>query len=385
MFKFCRWTSSLTIFRNKLCSAFFIVSFSTIQMAETKEPDFLKDSFTINRGEKDTLILQPSEDPTAQKHPKPSQKMLDAILCKLVRLRVLDDGKNSSGKPLLDGIKNTPGPKLSTTVVFDTSEKNILKEFSEHMRISQGSPIRLSVASSPTFELTLKDGRVILLGLAGWGYIRWKEWNGDGQLQNPKNFLDWLAIHGITGPSDDLEAHRQSELSIDKKTETALADFEQAMPKSMRKFFGALRPNRTTQLESFSERYAKIPKENRLQLAMAALKKEFPTDPQQVGALLEWSGKMKTNFSFQNFPVELLLEYPPNLILEMTKKTSTSSAQWVGVCRFYSDLNFRYKYPKGYKPLNKSLYQRIHSEVSKTGKNESDIESFEEAVKKWIQ
>ncbi|MDX2105817.1 MAG: hypothetical protein SFY67_05385 [Candidatus Melainabacteria bacterium] len=384
MFEFNYWILPSGNFLKKFCLVLFAMSFSLNKVAGSKELNFSKNSYTIHSGKKDSLIVQPSVDSTVRYKPKPSQKMLDAILCKLVRLRVIDYELNLSGKPLKGEFKTNPIATSTGVVLFDTSETKILREFSEHLRISQDSHSQLLVTSSPTFELTLSDGRKILLGLAGWGHIRWNEWSQDGRLSNAGAFLDWLSKNGINGPSAELKAHQKSELAYDKKTESALADLAQTMPKSMRNFFGVLKPDRTTQLENFSESYAKIPKEDRLRLAKAALKKEFPTDSEQVGALLEWSGKMKTNYSFQKFPVELLLEYSPDLILEKTKKISISSAQWVGICRYYSNLNFRYKYPEGYSPLNKNLQKRIHSEVSKTRKNDSDIEDFDKAVKKWI-
>lgn len=171
----------------------------------------------------------------------------------------------------------------------------------------------------------------------------------------------------------------------EEKYRIGVNNFVQTMPKSMRDFFGPILPHKSSAcIEDISERYGKIPENERLRSARAALSDQYPKMSEQVSALLEWNGKIiDKRLSFQSFPTELLLEYDPNYVLFKTRESSVSSAQWIGICRYYSNLHFRYKFPQGYTPLDKKLQTLIIQKVKATGKNSEDVESFEMALRNW--
>lgn len=356
---------------------------SSIMTAFAEESGTSTEQWTIKNGPKDTYIVEPFVAPSKSKLPKPSQKSLDVVLSKLKRVRVIDCGMDLQGKPFSGGFNIALGEPYSGRIVFDSTDQKILKELTALLCIREDSFTRVMGPSAPTIELTLSDGKVLNLGLAGWDTIRWNEWQYDAFLARSKDFNDWLTDHGITGPVREMRALQDNEKRQDERISACLKEFVRTMPTSLLTFFGPMKGSSGC-LEDLSENYAKIPEEQRLNKAKCALKRQFPDDHKQIGTLLEWEGNLSDYWiHYQSFPIELLLEYDPAKVLSTVKKSAMTPAQWIGASRFYSDLNFRRKFPSGYKQLDKALRARIIKQLKATGKNQTDIDDFENAVRNW--
>jgi hypothetical protein len=328
------------------------------------------------------------------KLPQPSQKALDLVLGKVRSLRIIDCAMSD-----LKAIPKSEGTKIALKnsnkkfAVFETSDPRILKELINRLRIREnryrgryclggGCEDGLSW-SAPVYELTLLDGRVIYM--SGWEYLRWYAWCGDAELVNSERLFDWLTKRGIKWPWRVVEKQKEYDRKEQKEDEAKLHNFERNMPKSLRSFFGELHVKNAYGLEDISKNYAKLPEERRLDLTRAALSKQAASESDQIGILLEWSGKMsELRLGFQYFPIHLLLEYKPEQVTSKIKGYNLSSTQWVGACRYYTYIGFRRMFPAGYKPLDKKLRARIIKEVKATKKNGSELYYFEEALREWI-
>lgn len=317
--------------------------------------------------------------------PLPSQKMLDEILVGIESVRVIDCGMDTGGNPISGGINEALNKPFTGKVIFESSDPEILKELTHYLRTKESnySPGAWHIAS-PTIELKLANGKTISLALSG-ECLRWKAWRYDAFLSNASGLIQWLAEHGITDPLREQQEQLMYEKLDDKRYKESLSEFLNSMPESLKNFFGNMQGS-SGDLSDLSKNYRSIPKEMRMRFARRALSRQFPEESEQIRALLEWDGNLTSIWAvFQAFPTELLHDYEPSKVLRVISKTSLSPAQWVGVIRFYSSSEFREKFPAGYKPLNEKLRSRIIREVKATGKNESDIENFEKAMRKWLQ
>lgn len=325
------------------------------------------------------------ETPRKSEKQLPSQRMLNDVLRDLKKVRLIDCRLDKAGN--LTGMS---GEKLNgvgnESVIFESSEPYVLKELPELLRIREGVEFNYdSTGTSPTLELATGDGRLVYLGVINGGALRWEKWRCDAFVDNAPGFILWLARHGYSKPARAIQEKIDYEIYEYEKEKKSYDEFVQNMPKSLATFFGPIKCLEASAcLEDMSEKYGKISEDARLKLARVALRGEFPDESDQIGALLEWDGKFTRDWaSYQSFPLDLLLEYDPEQILSKVKGTELSSAQWVGVCRYYSNLYFRRKFPSGYKPLNMALQRRILKEVRATGEHSLDVEDFEEALQNW--
>lgn len=278
-------------------------------------------------------------------------------------------------------------------IIFESSEPIVWSDLPRALRIDEDANLEKrdyniclgSESQVPTLELIQKNGQVSYWGIANVGVLRCKEWRYDARIQNPFLFAVWLARHGVTEPAIDAKRTVDYAIYEYEKEKNSFDQFILNMPKSLRSFFGTItRFESKSNLEDMSEHYGKISEEKRLQLAKSALSKEFPLESDQIAILLEWKGKFTIDWAgYQSFPIELLCEYEPNQIMAFVESSKLTKSQWIGLCRFYSDLRFRQKFPSGYKPLDKKLQQRIIKEVSSTGKNDYDVEDFKRVLENW--
>jgi len=329
------------------------------------------------------------------KLPLPSQKALDMVRTNLKSVRILDCAVDLDGRPYA-GAYGYRGKRLTGNVVFESSDKELLREFTGYLRIHEEPANRQVDAYErgiPTIELTLADGKVIYFGFAR-GFIRWNAWRYDAYLMNPRGFALWLNTHGIKeslpqSQGVDYDHDNDYDRWEYEESKRAFATFVRTMPTSLRVFF---RPTLSTRLLGsgssklilLSKNYEEIPEERLLRLAKAALAQQFPKLPDQIGALLAWDGKLTYSKLSLDFPIQLLLkEYEPTQVLTVVKSQSLSPAQWVAVSRYYSDWYFRRKFPSGFKPLDKALRARIIKGIKATKQNELDLEIFEEAMNNW--
>lgn len=326
------------------------------------------------------------------KLPLPSQKMLDNVLSKLKRVRVIDCAVDLEGRPY-SGAYGMWEERLSGNIVFESADANVLKELTKYLRISEqpeNKQVDAYESADPAIELTLFDGRVVYLGFAR-GFIRWREWRYDAHLLNPLGFALWLNKHGVTRPLPrsqgveyDYNDYNRWEYEQQKK---AFDAFVRTMPTSLRSFFRTKLVTRLgpgwSKLETRSKIYEKISDEQFSRLVKAELSRQFPKVPDQIGVLLEWDGKLDySKIGLEHFPIQVLLEYAPSQVLTKVTGPSLSPLQWVGVSRYYSSYDFRQKFPSGYKPLDKALIERITKGVKASGKCEN-LPHFENAMSNW--
>lgn len=345
-----------------------------------------KDVLTLKKDPNNTYLVEDLADSAKSnsKLPAPSQKMLNKIISGTKRVRIIDCQMDQEGNTKPRGTHTLHEEPISENVLFDSNDPQVLKELSEFLRIREDTFPRAISACAPTMELTLDDGKVIHLGLAGWSTIRCKAWRFDAFLLNPDGFVSWLAAHGVTRPQCQLQAQQEYDKRDEEKVEASLKEFAQTMPTSLRSFFGALHGGPYTGITDVSKKYANIPQSDRMKLARAALSNQFPKERDQIGALLEWSGKITDyKYGFQNFPFTLLMESEPDMVLTKIRENSMTSAQWVGAIRYFSFSELRNKFPGGYKPLDSHLKERLIKEVKATGKNDLDIYNFEQALRYW--
>lgn len=341
------------------------------------------DAWTIKDGPKGTIAVEQYVDPSRAKLPLPSQKMLDDVLRRLKRVRVIDSGMDMAGEPFSGGTNVNLGEPYSGKVVFESSDPKVLKELTEYLRIREDKVFVVQIAAAPTFELTLNDGRVVNIGRITGGLIRWKAWNCDVYLMNPRGFVYWLTNHGITGPIREVQENARYKRYDEEREKRCLDEFVRTMPTSLRSFFGLIR-SKSTSIEHVQKAYEKFDDKRQLKLAKSALSRQFPNESDQIGKLLEWEGKYSEHrFTYQRFPIDLLLEYDQPTVLSTVKGSTLSSAQWIGLMRYYSHQHFRRKFPSGYKPLDKTLRERIIKRVKSTGKNEQDLYEFDDALRNW--
>lgn len=363
---------------------FLVLSSST--SSYSKESSTSPEVGTLDKVKYETNTLANTSADTS-KLPLPSQNMLDEVLCNVKSFRVIDSGLGVDGK-LCATYSDLLREKSSGKVIFESSEPFVLENLIRYFRIAEGNQFpedSRNFLGTSTFELTLVDGRRVHIGLVG-SNLRWNAWRYDAYLLHPVGLIIWLGEHGAMRPLREIEARFDYAKYIHKRDIVGFDEFARSMPKSLRDFLGAIkRLESSASLEDMSEKYGAIPYAKRLKLARAALSRQFPNESDQIEVLLQWDGKIhNARSSYQRFPIELLLEYDPKQILSKVKQSSLSRSQWVGLIRYYSDLDFRQRFPSGYKPLNKALRDRIIKEVSATGKNSLDVDDFKSVLENWI-
>ena len=320
-----------------------------------------------------------------KKLPAPSQKMLDDVLRNLKSFRIIDCALDKNGRraQVYDGevMESSTG-----RVLYESSDPVAIKQLSELLRIRETAEYPENfVKSSPILELSLSDGSKTYLGLNSGRVLQWNKWCHEAFILDQLRFVYWLTQHRVTRTARNIQKNLAYPIYENQKDLASAEQFVSAMPKSMRKFFGEINFDPSTNLQDMSPKYGKLPEESRLKSARSALSKQFPKVSDQIGALLEWEGKLTEKWAnFQGFPIKLLLQYDVEQVLSKVKENTLTPAQWVGVSRYYSDLYFRYKFRSGYKPLDKVLKERIIKEVKATGKNQWDVDDFEEAMHNWI-
>ncbi len=338
-------------------------------------------------------ISSSKKAPIESKLPSPSQKMIDDVLGNLKTVRIIDWRMDKDGNLVGKWGGKIKGTKKEATI-FESSEPIVWSNLPRALRIDEDANLKKqdynrclgSESQVPTLELIQKNGQVSYWGIANVGVLRCKEWRCDASIKNPFSFAVWLARHGVTEPA--INAKRSVDYAIYEyeKEKNSFDEFILNMPKSLSSFLGTVtqlqaKPN----LEDMSENYGKIPEEKRLKLAKLALSKEFPHEAEQIAVLLEWKGKFLIDWAgrYQSFPIELLMEYEPSQVMSVVKSSRLTTAQWIGLCRYFSSYDFRQKFPSGYKPLDKRLQQRIIKEVRSTGRNDYDVDKFNNALENW--
>ena len=352
-------------------------------------PDAIKTKQKTKKDQQDTISVKSINDSSKSSLPLPSEEMLEAVLSNTKSFRVIDCGLDADGK-LRPAYSDLLREESSGRIIFESSESLVLRDLRNCLRIAKGSQFSESSGNFPlgstTFELTLADGRKVNLGLVGTR-LRWNAWRQDAYLLHPVALIAWLGEHGAMRPLREIEARFDYAKHIYKRDVVGFEEFVREMPKSLSDFFGTIKRLESSMcLEDMSKNYGAIPKSNRLKLARSALSRQFPNESDQIGVLLEWDGKISSvRNSYQRFPIELLLEYSPDKVLSKVKKSPLSKSQWVGVMRYYSDLDFRRKFPSGCSPLDRATRDRIVKNVKATGQYQLDIDEFEEAMRNLIR
>lgn len=349
---------------------------------------YAKDSFqpneiwTTQKGKRgEGLYLEKFRDPSNSKLPLPSQQMLNDVLVHLKCLRILNCRMDTHGNLVPDSESRCQSTTACPKIIFQSSSPMALEELKGHLRLKTTSDFPLAThLGSPTIELTLTNGRVVHLGLID-DAIRWNAWRYDAFLLNPSGFVHWLAKHGATGPLLASQQILEDEMHLTEREKASIDEFVRTMPKSLRLFFGKLYGS-SGGLEDLSEKYKRIPVGSRLRLAKYALSSQYSNELDQIGALLEWEGNVTDYWThYQNFPIELLLEeYNPRQVISKIKNSSLSTAQWVGVSRYFSDTGFKNKFPSDHKLLTEKLRNTIIERVSATGRNRLDVNDFKKSI-----
>jgi hypothetical protein len=306
------------------------------------------------------------------------QILLSAELWNVSRVRILECG--SYGGKLVG--KNQ-------SVLFDTSDPKEINELKTMLSINgdTGWFNQCLCFGGPTLELHHGNG-VKYISIQDAKNIRPNGWFIDAQLARPAEFVDWLAAHV---PLETWQKWERIDTEYTPIAEQArLTEFRRQMPESIKNFLGPLRRatgDGSTRylLGDISARVQALSEAEQISSAKTVLSKEFPKEPEQIKTLLTWIEDLgMPSRSFQFFPLALLLTYEPEKILAVAKSNSLTNTQWIGLSRFYSSMDFRDKFPYGYAPLDEKLKQQILSELNRTGKNESDIETFKEAIANWM-
>ncbi len=307
------------------------------------------------------------------KLPSPSQEMLDKALNDITRIRFINAGM-SNGKLLGDEVQ------------FESSDANFIEQLKGFLKINKDprSFRHDACLGGPTLELYSGTQRKLLVGIHHGCMIRWSAWLSDACLLQPREFIAWLASHGVTGPQRELErSMEQAKFGSSEAQKARIDQFVQTMPTSLREFLGPLHIG--YELTYMSDKYKAIPVAERMKAARTALARELPNKSEQISTLLEWSGAIYPGVAaYRMFPTELLLEYEPDDVLSIVKSTSLSPHGYVGASRYYSYMGFRDKFLYGYAPLDDALKQRIIKELEATGKNQDDIDEFKDAIKEWM-
>lgn len=323
--------------------------------------------------------LKSSKSPTK---PHPSQQSLNDLLTRVRSFRIIDAG-TASGKLLGD------------KVLFD-SEKDpqSVDELKKYLVIitDPRSFGHDACYGGPTLEFICKDNQKVLIAIHHGVELRWDAWADDAWLQQPKEFITWLATKGATGPQQEMErAKAQAKFNSLESQQLRLDQFVATMPLSLRNFLGPLRVaaeerSVSFSLDDMSEKYKRISYRNRHARAIAALAKEYPSETAQIGALLTWSGSIEYPDAgvYRTFPQELLLEYRPEAILAFVTSDAVSAIQLVGAGRLYSGMGFRDLFLDGYPALNAPLQQKIMTAIKSQPDSRSDAYSFQDAIDNWM-
>jgi hypothetical protein len=183
------------------------------------------------------------------------------------------------------------------------------------------------------------SGRVITLhhGTS----IRWREAAGNHVLTNPDAIMDWLSGKGITFVREEHEASRRR----DEEYERQAARWLEALPRSLREFFPAMRGSRTSD-----------------PAWTAAIEREFPDPVERTKVLLElfgsgvglWSGYP----NWESVPEEMLLNYPLEVLFSAIRASQTP-ALYVGAVRLFCSWDFRKRRRKLRKRIPPELRQAL--------------------------
>jgi len=121
------------------------------------------------------------------KKPNPSQRALDGLLAKVVRVKVWAGGM----------MRDKP---TSEVLLAEVTEPALLKSFRRAFRISDDPSTfnHCMCLGQPTMELFDQAGeRAGTLGMQHSHAVRWDFWKHDAQLLDGKVIADWLAERGV--------------------------------------------------------------------------------------------------------------------------------------------------------------------------------------------
>ena len=137
--------------------------------------------------------------------PDPAQKDLDDLFDKTKSIRI--------SQRTFD--ENPP------KVILVIDDANTLKDVKDNFAIRDESPGHVMCIGTYLFDFITQNDEKHQIEYLGYGAIRWeKAWKDDAQLENPHQFLEWLANNGIDEPLKAwVEASKQPQSNFSEQLE----------------------------------------------------------------------------------------------------------------------------------------------------------------------
>ncbi len=163
-------------------------------------------------------------------------------------------------------------------------------------------------------------GRLVAIGLHHGSHVRWSDWIGDAELQQPVVLLEWLASRGLGGLLDEF---RRSEIRRD----VALA--RQA----------AWKATVPTCVQGFADDMITASRweQNLLDAVAHAMAQTFRDDLERCRSLLAWfsagSGACTGFSTYEGFPDLLIRDLPIDVVVAALDGEAVDGPVWAGCLR----------------------------------------------------
>ena len=248
---------------------------------------------------------------------------------------------------------------LSERLLLELDRPEDLQAFGALLRVEPGEPFHCMCPGDQTIEIRRRGGRAVVTLHHGRS-LRWDErWNTDVLLADPLLLLGWLAEHGLAAP---LEAHRR----LRTEAERGRAAWEAWLAAAP----GCLAPLVEPLSASASGGSVDDPTDL-IAAAIRSLREAYPEERDHVLALLAWFGSGEGPWSgfpsYEQVAVELLLVYPPNLLVEAVSHDEPTVLHLEGAARFFSSWWFAQAHPGEASRIPAEVAEQLLAHVDLTG------------------
>ncbi len=215
---------------------------------------------------------------------------------------------------------------MSDEVVLTLGEQDKVKRFSELLEIDESNTGFYCMCSG-TYAIELyNNGKLkATVGFHHGVSIRYDQWNGDAELTQSDNFLEFLNGQGLSKPLQDrLEEKRN--LEADRIAER---NWLEIAPKCFTKYW--------SQINSFDQNY--------LPSLINDINAEIPDKQEQIIALLQTFGKSENLWtaypSYEELPNSILKAFDTKEVIEAYLSSDRNYKTQKGLGRFLCSFEFK--------------------------------------------
>ena len=246
------------------------------------------------------------------KAPNPTQASLDAMLAKVTYVKMLEGGVYKD-------------KALGKKILLETSDRQTIQALSAGLSILEDprSFGHCMCLGDHALEFYHYSQRIATIGLHHGVSIRWDAWKYDAHLSDNLKLLYWLAAQGVPEP---LLAFQRDQ-ALTEEAEAAFSNWKAQMPDCL-----TIDENEWMSLQWDTPKY------------LQALQSAYPDGAQLALVLFAWFGSGNGPWSgypsYEDLPLQLLLELPTAQLVAALSSTALSKEQLEGGARYFSSWYF---------------------------------------------